>query len=324
MTQRIMVLSYLMMTCCASAQPTVIAHRGASGYLPEHSLPAVSAAHLMNVDYIEQDVVLSKDGIPVILHDIHLETVTDVEQKFPNRKRKDGRYYAIDFLLKELKKLNLHERANADGTPVFQKRFPLISTGLKIPTLDEEVSLIQGMNKSRQKNIGLYVELKAPAFHNAAGFNMEEIVLKTLKARGYQTTEDKIFLQSFDPESLKKLKSMTSIRLIQLVGLNSWNEADVDYEKMMTPNGLESVAEYAQGIGPYIGYFLNGSQPKNSHLIQKAKDLGLEIHAYTFRSDALPEGFESFDALIKTFSNEIGISGFFSDQPDKVLKILQK
>lgn len=312
------------MTCCASAQPKVIAHRGASGYLPEHSLPAVSAAHMMNVDYIEQDVVLSKDGVPVVLHDIHLETVTDVEQKFPARARGDGRFYAVDFTLKELKTLSLHERAKADGSAVFPERFPLDLTGMKIPTLDEEIVVIQGMNKSRNKDIGLYIELKAPAFHTSAGFNMEQIVLDVINKRGYKTSEDNVYLQCFDPASLKRLKKLTSIKLVQLVGLNSWKEADADYEKMMTVEGLNEVATYAQGIGPFIGYFYGEKGVKNQNLIEHSKSLGMEIHAYTFRADQIPPGMDSFETLIRTFQNQVGVTGLFSDHPDKVLKILHK
>ena len=104
----------------------VIAHRGASGYLPEHTLPGVALAHGMGAHYIEQDVVLTKDNIPVVLHDHFLDTVTNVAEIFQNRKRKDGRYYAIDFTLEELRRLSVNERIDRNSKKaVFPDRFPI-------------------------------------------------------------------------------------------------------------------------------------------------------------------------------------------------------
>ena len=108
------------------AQKIVIAHRGASGYLPEHTLAAVAMAHAMDADYVEQDVVLTKDAVPVVLHDIHIDAISDVAKRFPDRKREDGRYYAIDFTLAEIKQLKVTERFDPkNGQPIFEGRFPL-------------------------------------------------------------------------------------------------------------------------------------------------------------------------------------------------------
>ncbi|MCA9216274.1 MAG: hypothetical protein KDB27_24565, partial [Planctomycetales bacterium] len=116
----------LFLPSLAMAEPTiVIAHRGASGYLPEHTLPAKALAYGMGADFLEQDVVLSRDGVPIVLHDIHIDTVTDVAKKFPNRKRGDGRFYAIDFDVAELKTLDVVERFDAQTKKaVFPNRFP--------------------------------------------------------------------------------------------------------------------------------------------------------------------------------------------------------
>src|SRR5687767_9176819 len=104
---------------CVAGQPIVIAHRGASGYLPEHTLEAAAYAHALGADFIEQDVVLSKDDVLVVTHDIHVDTTTDVAARYPDRKRADGRYYAIDFTWEELKALRVHERVNeTTGQPV--------------------------------------------------------------------------------------------------------------------------------------------------------------------------------------------------------------
>ena len=112
-------------TLMADQRPIVIAHRGASGYLPEHTLAAKAMAHAMGADFVEQDVVLSKDHVPVVLHDVHVDTISDVAQKFPGRHRSDGRFYAIDFDLAELQTLNVMERVDyRSGDVAFPKRFP--------------------------------------------------------------------------------------------------------------------------------------------------------------------------------------------------------
>ena len=124
--------------------PIVIAHRGASGYLPEHTLEAKVMAHAMGADFIEQDIVLSKDDVPVVLHDITVDTVSDVATRFPDRQREDGRYYALDFTLAELKQLRVTERFNAKtGRQVYAQRFPKDQSSFQIATLEEELQLIQ-------------------------------------------------------------------------------------------------------------------------------------------------------------------------------------
>ena len=131
-------------------KPIIIAHRGASGYLPEHTLECKAMAFGMNPDYIEQDVVLTKDNHPVVIHDHYLDTVSDVDRVFPGRKRSDGRYYVIDFTLEEIRKLRLRERIDLKtGNCVYPKRFPGETIiDFKIPTLEEEIQLIQGDRKS--------------------------------------------------------------------------------------------------------------------------------------------------------------------------------
>lgn len=142
------------------APQIVIAHRGASGYLPEHTLEAKAMAHAQGAHYIEQDLVLTKDDVPVVLHDIHIDTVTDVVEKFPTRKRDDGRYYALDFTLAELKTLRATERFNAvTGKQVYPNRFPKGQGRFEIATLAEELQLIQGLNHSTGRVAGIYPEI---------------------------------------------------------------------------------------------------------------------------------------------------------------------
>ncbi|MEP2651240.1 MAG: glycerophosphodiester phosphodiesterase family protein, partial [Paraglaciecola sp.] len=124
------------------AEPIVIAHRGASGYLPEHTLESVTLAYAQGAHYIEQDLVATKDAKLIVLHDIHLETVTDVQKKFPNRKRQDGRFYALDFTLAELKTLIVHERRDEKGDLVFKDRYQGVAN-FQIATFEEQIELIQ-------------------------------------------------------------------------------------------------------------------------------------------------------------------------------------
>ncbi len=168
----------------------IIAHRGASGYLPEHTIAAKAMAYAMGVDYIEQDVVMSKDNHLIVLHDHYIDRVTDVQTKFPDRIREDGRYYVIDFTLSEIKSLNVTERYYFDekGTKnaVFKDRFPLFQSYFKIHTLEEEIELIQGLNKSTGGDVGIYTEAKSPSFHLSEGKDLSKAILETFKRYGYE------------------------------------------------------------------------------------------------------------------------------------------
>src|SRR6185503_3347980 len=171
--------------------PIVIAHRGASGYLPEHTLAAKALAHGMGADYLEQDVVLSRDGVPVVLHDIHIDTVTDVAKRFPGRARPDGRYYALDFTVAELKQLAASERFDPKtGLAVFPRRFPVGKSSFQVPTLEEELQLVQGLNASTGRVAGIYPEIKNPAWHRQQGHDVSRIVLDVLARYGYRTRAD--------------------------------------------------------------------------------------------------------------------------------------
>ncbi|MDP5053156.1 MAG: glycerophosphodiester phosphodiesterase [Congregibacter sp.] len=305
-------------------RPIVIAHRGASAYLPEHTLPAKALAHAMGADFIEQDVVLTRDGTPIVLHDIHLESTTDVAAVFPDRARDDGRFYAIDFSLAEIRSLRAHERRNPDGTAVFPTRFPAIGGLSGVPTLAEEIALIDGLNHSREHAVGLYVEMKASAFHHSEGQDLPAAVMQVLKQGGWDQRRDLVFLQSFEPQALRYLKYelKTVLPLIQLIAENAWDESgSVDYDAMRTDAGLDTVAEYADGIGPwlmqlYLGVDKNGN-PQLTDLAARARERGLLVHPYTFRADQLPTGISSFEELHRLFFEDLQVDGVFSDFPDR-------
>lgn len=295
----------------------VIAHRGASGYLPEHTLAAKAMAYAMGADYLEQDIVLSKDNVPMIIHDIHLEMVTDVAKKFPKKKRIDGRFYVIDFTFGELKQLNVSERFDpVTDKAVFPNRFPVLTSTFKLHSLQEEIELIQGLNKSTGKNIGIYPEIKEPEFHRKEVKDISKIVLKVLNDYGYKTKNDNCMLQCFEAKELKRIRNefKSKLFLVQLT------EFKID-EK------LEDIATYADGIGPWIPQIIKGKDKNGNWLIadlvEKAHKLNLKVHAYTFRADQLG-GFETFDELLQVALYEANVDGVFTDFPDKTVQLISK
>jgi glycerophosphoryl diester phosphodiesterase len=307
----------------AAPRKIIIAHRGASGYLPEHTLEAVAAAHIMGADYLEQDVVLSKDSIPMVLHDIYIDTVTDAARRFPGRKRSDGRYYAIDFTLAELKQLRVTERLTPKtGQPVYPGRFPAWQASFEIPTLEEELQFVRGLNKSTGREAGVYPEIKKPAWHRNQDQDISRIVLEVLARYGYKTRNDRIYLQCFDFAEVKRIRNELGYKgkIVQLIGENIEKESSTDYNWIRTKQGLEEVAKVADGIGPSIQHVVAGKDEsglKITDLVKNAHDLKLEVHPYTFRSDSLPGYASSLEELFRIFFVRIGVDGAFTDYPDR-------
>ena len=315
----------------SAAEPIVIAHRGASGYLPEHSLAAKALAHGMGADFLEQDVVLSRDGIPLILHDIHLEPTTNVEALFPGRARDDGHYYAADFSLAEIKQLRIHERTDREGRPVFPNRYPAGPGLFEVPTLAEEIALIQGLNRSTGRSAGLYLEFKAPQWHLSQGLDLVAAVLRDLEAAGLDQTPEQVYLQCFDDRTLIRLRRELQVPypLIQLIAENDWGEdGGVDYDAMQSPAGLARVATYADGIGPWIGQVYRGKdaagKPLASALLSGARAHNLLIHPYTFRIEQLPEDIDDFSEWLDVFYRHFAVDGIFTDFPDLARKYLDE
>jgi glycerophosphoryl diester phosphodiesterase len=294
----------------------VIAHRGASGYLPEHTLEAKAMAHAMNVDFIEQDLVLSKDNVPIVIHDIYLDDVTNVAELFPNKKRENNRFYVIDFTFDELKKLKVTERFNPKTREqVYKKRFPIWKGNFRLHSLQEEIELIQGLNLSTQKNIGIYPEIKDPEFHKREGKNLTEIVLKVLTNYGYKTKKDNCILQCFDAKELERIRIELESELF-LVQLMEFKEETKQ---------LKHFATYADGIGPWYKQILDKKIDGKftfTSLVSDAHKLDLKVHPYTFRADALNE-FSSFKKMMQTLLIEANVDGAFTDFPDLMINFLK-
>lgn len=277
-------------------------------------------AYAMGADFIEQDVVLTKDDVPVVLHDIHLDTVSDVAKKFPRRARDDGRFYAIDFTLAEIKQLAAHERIDLKtGQAVFENRFDPAKAMFEVPTLVEEIELIQGMNRSTGRDIGIYVEVKSPAWHREQGKDISPIVLQTMNDYGYRTQADNAFVQCFDPIETRRIREELScdLRLVQLIGDNAWKEADTDFDAMRTEAGIKTIAEYADAIGPWMPHVRleSGEPAKNTKLVELAHAAGLLVHVFTLRKDALPPYAESFNEVL-SLMRESEVDGVFTDFTD--------
>ena len=285
-------------------------------------------AHAMGVDYIEQDVVLSRDDELIVLHDLYLDAVTDVARRYPGRQRKDGHYYAIDFDLAEIRTLRVNERRKINGKPAFPGRFPAGQGQFRVPTLREAISLIQGLNRSTGREVGIYVEPKSPAWHGEEGKDLVSEVVHALAGFGYENREDRVFLQSFDLDALKyaRIELDCDLKLVQLIGENRWNESPSDFDYLRSEAGLSEIASFADGIGPWLPQVvvLAGKESgRSTGLIEAAHRHGLLVHAYTLRADQLPDTITTMDDAVHVLKEQLGLDGVFTDHPDQVIRALQ-
>lgn len=309
-------------------RPVVIAHRGASGYLPEHTRPAKVLAHIMGADFLEQDLVATRDGQLIVAHDIYIDTVTDVAEKFPGRQRDDGRFYARDFDMAEIRTLTAWERMRLDGSAVYPDRYPIRTGHYKIHTFREELQLLNRLNAATGRAVGIYPEIKHPAWHQREGIDMSPLVLEQIPEFNGAVNGDLVYVQCFDDAEVRRLKLDLSCSwpLVQLIGSNSWHEAATDFDALRTPEGLARVAEVADGIGPHVQqlYVLTDAGPESTGLVESAHQLNLVVHPYTFRTDDLPPGFSSLDELLQFCTGKLAVDGVFTDFTDQVVAFLEQ
>ena len=284
-------------------------------------------AHAMGSDYIEQDVVLTRDDVLIVLHDLYLDAVTDAAEKFPDRKREDGCHYAIDFTLEEIKTLRVHERVTPDGQPEFPGRFPHMNAIFRIPTLAEEITLIQDLNRSNGRDVGVYIEPKSPAWHSTEGRDLVKKVVSMLADFGYRNRSDQAYLQSFDLNYLEyaRYELKTDLKLVQLIGEKSWQESDTDFDYLQTEKGLRAIARFADGIGPWLMQVVNirdGEITDISELVALAHRFGLFVHAYTLRADQLPLETATMQDAVHFLADQARLDGVFTDHPDQVVQSL--
>ena len=313
----------------------VIAHRGASGYTPEHTLAAYRLAILLGADYVEPDLVWTRDGIPVARHENELDGTTDVADRpeFADRRAKrtiDGReregWFSEDFTLAELKTLRARERL-PDLRPAntsYDGLFP-------VPTLQEVIDLVREMEQLLDRRIGIYPELKSPAYFRSMDLEPEERLVAILAENGYRTGTDPVFIQSFEAESLQRLNELTDLRLVLLLWRNPRAAAQAD--ERVSDSGLAAIARYADGIGVEKYGFLIPRDADERLLPDQATDLparanraGLQVHAWTFRAENrfLPADLRSGSEPAARGNSlaehrafiAAGVNGLFSDQPD--------
>ena len=266
--------------------PLVIAHRGASGYLPEHTTESAAFAHALGADYIEQDVVLSKDGVAVVLHDVTLNATTNVQDVFPDR-AVDGKSYVFDFELAELRQLSVRERHAGNDSG----RFPPGLGQFRIATFEEHLQLIKGLNKSRNRQAGVYVEIKQPALHQQRGLDPSTEVIRLLAEFGYEAPEDRAFIQCFEAAEILRIRTELKCRL-PLIQLHSG---------ALTAAELAKIGRVADGVGVQISAVLQAQDseaPTVTELVARAHEQSLLVHVWTLRTDQLPAYAESADALL--------------------------
>ena len=329
-----------------AADKLIIAHRGASAYLPEHTLESKVLAYAQGAPYIEQDVVMSKDNRLIVIHDLYLDKTSDVAEKFLKRKRKDGHFYVIDFTLEELKSLKMSEgfKGENDSSNAYPNRFPAKKSHFVINTLEEEIELIQGLNKTLGKDVGIYVETKRPWFHKQEGKDISKATLEVLKKYGYADKNSKVYFQSFDYPDLVRVKKELlpqlgmDIKLVALVGLNDWLETyeekdgkwqPYDFSYLTDVKNYPDIAKIVDGVGPTYALIFDTQKSKKGKIVandfvKNAHKFKLEVHPYTIRADALPDYAGSVEELFDAVLFKAGADGVFTDFPDLGLKFLAR
>ncbi|NKI35179.1 glycerophosphodiester phosphodiesterase [Wenzhouxiangella sp. XN79A] len=304
----------------ALADTRIIAHRGASAHLPEHTMAAYLLAYGQGADFLEPDLVLTRDGVPVALHDRTLDATSDVAQVFPGRARDDGLHYAIDFTLAELERLNFGERVEPEtGQARYPDRWPVGQGRFGIVTLEALVETTRSLNRSTGRRVGLYPELKFPSFHRDHGQDIAAAVVAVLDRHALPSDDLPVWIQCFEPETLRDLRDAHGDRftLIQLLAEREWaGYEDVDWDAMWAADGLDAVAAYADGVGPPLARLLertdDGVVP-SVHL-QAARERGLVVHPFTFRRESMPEGV-TLEAMLGLFIHELRVEALFTDHP---------
>lgn len=327
-------------------KPVVVAHRGASGYVPEHTLGSYAMAITMGADYVEPDLVMTRDGHLISRHENELSRTCDVSTRpeFSDRyrtKNVSGRivkgWFSEDFTLAEIKTLRAIE-----PIPLTRPGNARLDKAYEIPTFQEIIDLVKALEISENRTIGIYPELKYGLYFQRLGLAMEQKVVDIFHKNGYTGKEAPVYIQSFEVSNLKELKTITNLRLLQLYTVSVGQPFDqaelgtgLTYGRMATAEGLADVAKYAEAVGPEKSYII----PRNifntlgspTSFVKNAHAVGLQVHPWTFRAENvyLPREFQSSDSLFEfgDLEGEIkkflaaGIDGLFVDQPDILVRV---
>ena len=278
----------------ATAKKILVAHRGASAYVPEHTLEAYQLALDQRSDFVEQDLQITRDGILVCLHDTTLERTTNVEELFPTRYHEEvvngatkRVWYVSDFTLREIKQL--------DAGSWFDPKY----RAARVPTFQEAIDLVRG-------KAGLYPETKAPEVYGKRGFDMERLLLDALKKNRLDnpraSRQTPVIIQSFSPESLHKLSKLkTELPLVLLVGAET-------SARWLSKEGLTEAKRFVSGVAPAKALI-------DKNLVTQAHALGLTITPYTFRSSSTGQ-FKTVREEMAYHLYDLGVDALFTDNPD--------
>jgi glycerophosphoryl diester phosphodiesterase len=316
---------------CAAA-PMLIGHRGAPGYRPEHTLASYALAIEQGADFIEPDLVITRDGVLVCRHENEISGTTDVARRpeFASRKTTktiDGTpvtgWFTEDFFLAELKTLRATERI-----PKVRPDNVQYNGQFEVPTLAEVISLVRSSEARTGRTIGLYPETKHPTYFRGIGLPLEERLVYLLTASGYSGRNAPIFIQSFEVSNLRHLRTLTDLPLVQLLGYGGQPydftvaSDPRTYADLVTPAGLKFISTYADVAGANKLHIIpcdaSGKLMAPTSFVADARAAGLRVHLWTLRADNsfLPADYKNnalgeFRAYLST-----GIDGFFTDQPD--------
>lgn len=322
----------------ADGRPLIIAHRGASGERPEHTLAAYELAIDRGADYIEPDLVATKDLVLVARHETELSGTTDVasREEFEDRRREKvigerrvAGWFVEDFTLAELRTLRAKERvpsarpANTRYNGLFQ-----------VPTFEEVVKLVRAKEAETGRTIGLYPELKIPTWLlQEEGIDTVDLLVTELRKLGLDGADDPVFVQVFEVGPLQRLDRLIDSKLVLLIAPEGgpFDEPNLRWSDMMSPSGLAEIAEYADGIGPWIGHVLERDFSPTP-LVVNAQAAGLKVHPWTLRKENgfFPPplqngGGPADDGQFKMFwakAIDSGADGFFVDNVKEFVELV--
>lgn len=320
----------------------IIAHRGASGERPEHTLAAYERAIDQGADYVEPDLVLTKDGVLVARHENAIADTTNVADhpEFAERKVTkiiDGEeltgWFTEDFTLAELRTLRARERL-----PELRGESARFDGFFQVPTFDEIIALVRAKQIETGRTIGIYPETKHPSHFENLGLSFDTPLLKALNDAGYSDANAPIFIQSFEIGNLQRLNALTDVRLIQLIRVapNPADYLDMDYRMMTSASGLADIARYADGIGVQKTLVLprgdDDASTAATSLVADAHKAGLDVHVWTVRRENVflpkeyrcgeePQMAGDMAGEVRAFV-EAGVDGLFTDNTRETVAAL--
>jgi glycerophosphoryl diester phosphodiesterase len=326
-------------------RPLVIAHRGASGYRPEHTLAAYALGARLGADYVEPDLVVTRDGVLVARHENEISGTTDVASHPEFAARRTTRtidgvpitgWFTEDFTLAELRTLRARERI-----PALRPRNTAYDGRYRIPTFQEVIDLTRRLSRRLHRRIGIYPETKHPTYFRSIGLPLERRLIAALRRNGLDRRRSRVFVQSFEVSNLKALNRRIRVPLVQLLGTPATAPFDLaaggassTYADLASPGALRAIGRYADGVGPSKDYIVplaaSGASLPPTRFVRDAHRAGLVVHPYTFRREnaflplelrrgADPTAYGDLRAELRQFF-ELGVDGVFADQPEVAVR----